>query len=140
MPKTSHPIILLDCILKNSKKWYFKGSLLYQAPCQNLTPSSHSPWQILLYGKNQPSLFLWLSKASVISTPSTPADEGTANKWNANPIQVLVGLFTRAQAKMFKETLNELIQNIWAEVNSWRPKEDAPRVPQSWISMIQAFE
>ena len=123
MPKTSHPIILLDCILKNSKKWYFKGSLLYQAPCQNLTPSSHSPWQILLYG-----------------TPSTPADEGTANKWNANPIQVLVGLVTRAQAKMFKETLNELIQNIWAEVNSWRPKEDAPRVPQSWISMIQAFE
>ena len=41
---------------------------------------------------------------------------------------------------MFKETLNGLIQNIWVEVNSWRPKEGALHVPQGWISIIQALE
>ncbi|RVW27427.1 hypothetical protein CK203_095408 [Vitis vinifera] len=67
-------------------------------------------------------------------------DEDTTNKWNANPIQVPVGLITRAQAKKFKETLNGLILNIWAEVNLWRPKEDTLHIPQGWISMIQALE
>ena len=51
------------------------------------------------------------------------------NKWNVDPIQVPVGPVTRAQAKKFKKTLNGLIQNIWIEVNSWRPKEDALHVP-----------
>ena len=41
---------------------------------------------------------------------------------------------------MFKETLNGLIQNIWVEVNSWRPKEGPLHVPQGWISIIQALE
>ena len=67
-------------------------------------------------------------------------DEGTTNKWNANPIQLPVGPIIRAQAKKFKETLNGLIQNIWVEVNLWRPKEDALHIPQGWISMIQALE
>ncbi|KAL6327278.1 hypothetical protein AAG906_017835 [Vitis piasezkii] len=62
-------------------------------------------------------------------------NEGMTNKWNANSIQVLVGLVTRARAKKFKETLNGLIQNIWAEVNSWRPKEDAPHVPQEEVDL-----
>ena len=60
--------------------------------------------------------------------------------WNADSIQVLFGPVTMAQAKKFKETLNGLIHNIWDEVNSWRPKEDALHVPQVWISMIQALE
>ena len=63
-------------------------------------------------------------------------DEGTTNKWNANPIQVLVGLVTRAQAKKFEETLNGLIQNIWVEINSWKPKEDpmilVPKKDGTW--------
>ena len=67
-------------------------------------------------------------------------DEDTTNKWNANPIQVPVGLITRARVKKFKETLNGLILNIWAEVNLWRPKEDTLHIPQGWISMIQALE
>ncbi|KAL6327910.1 hypothetical protein AAG906_027320 [Vitis piasezkii] len=57
-------------------------------------------------------------------------NEGMTNKWNATPIQVLVG----------PETLNGLIQNIWAKMNSWRPKKDVSRVPQGSISMIQAFK
>ena len=67
-------------------------------------------------------------------------DESTTNKWNVDPIKVPVGPITRAQVKKFKETLNGLIHNIWVEVISWRPREDAPHVPQGWISMIQALE
>ena len=44
-------------------------------------------------------------------------DEGTTNKWNADPIQVPIALVTRARAKKFKETLNGLIQNIWVEIH-----------------------
>ena len=61
-------------------------------------------------------------------------------EWNTNPIQVPIGPVTKAQAKKLKKTFNGLIQNIWVEVNLWRTKEDAPCVPQAWISMIQAFE
>ena len=61
-------------------------------------------------------------------------------KWNAYPIQVLVGLVTRARVKKFKETLNGLIQYIWVKVNLWKPKEDALHVPSGWISMIQALK
>ncbi|RVW31750.1 hypothetical protein CK203_106672 [Vitis vinifera] len=67
-------------------------------------------------------------------------DEGTTNKWNKDLIQVPVGPIIRTRAKKFKETLNGLIHNIWAEVNSWKPKKDALHVPQGWISMIQAWE
>ena len=67
-------------------------------------------------------------------------DEGTTNKWNANPIQVSIGPITRVRAKKLKETLNGLIQNIWIEVNSWRPKEDGLHIPQGWISIIQALK
>ena len=67
-------------------------------------------------------------------------DEGTTNKWNANPIQVPVGPIIRAQAKKFKETLNGLIQNIWVEVNSWKTKEDTLHILHCWISMIQVLE
>ena len=44
------------------------------------------------------------------------------------------------ELKKFKETLNGLIHNIWAKVNSWRPKKDALHVPQGWIFMIQVLE
>ncbi|KAK9178032.1 hypothetical protein WN943_027222 [Citrus x changshan-huyou] len=37
-----------------------------------------------------------------------------------DPIQVLVGPVTRAQAKKFKEALNGLIQATWAQSNLWR--------------------
>ena len=41
----------------------------------------------------------------------------------SDPIQVPVGLVTRAQAKKFKEALNRLIQASSAQSNSWRPVE-----------------
>ena len=64
--------------------------------------------------------------------------------WLTNGMHVLFKFqLVRLQGlklKKFKKTLNGLIHNIWAEVNSWRPKEDTPHVPQGWISMIQALE
>ncbi|GMN59289.1 hypothetical protein TIFTF001_028389 [Ficus carica] len=63
-----------------------------------------------------------------------------ANKWIVDPIHVPIGPVTRARTRRFKETLNGLIQIIWTEVNLCRPKGDVPRVPQGWISMIQALE
>ncbi|PON43561.1 hypothetical protein TorRG33x02_333540, partial [Trema orientale] len=44
--------------------------------------------------------------------------------WNADPIQVPIGPITRARAKRFKTALSGLIQSNWAELNSWRHKND----------------
>ena len=70
-------------------------------------------------------IFVWLflSICLIIFSKNTCCDEGTTNKWNADPIQVPVGSVTSALAKKFKETLNGLIQKIWVEVNLWRPKK-----------------
>ena len=48
----------------------------------------------------------------------TLADEGMTNQWRIDPIQVPIGLVTRVRAKRFKETLNGLIQHIWAKEHS----------------------
>ena len=48
------------------------------------------------------------------------------NTWDetySDPMQVPVGLVTRARVKKFKEALNGLIQATWAQSNSWRPVE-----------------
>ena len=55
-------------------------------------------------------------------------------------IQLPIGPFRRARAKRFKKNLNGLIQHIWAEENSCRPKEGMSHRPQGGISMIQANE
>ena len=48
----------------------------------------------------------------------TDGDQGTVSK---DLVQVPIGPVTRAQAKKFKDVLNELIQELWAQANSWRP-------------------
>ena len=67
-------------------------------------------------------------------------DEGTTNKWSIDPIQVPIGPVTRRRAKRFKETLNGLIQHIWAEESSCRSKGDATCVPRGWVSIIQVMD
>jgi hypothetical protein len=42
-------------------------------------------------------------------------DQGTTSK---DLIQVPIGLVTRARAKKFKDVLNGLIQELWAQANS----------------------
>ena len=65
-------------------------------------------------------------------------DEGATDKWSIDPIQVPNGPITRARAKIFKETLNGLIQSIWVEESSCWSKGDAKCVLQDWASLIQA--
>ena len=50
-------------------------------------------------------------------------DVASTRSWNADPIQVLIGLVTRARAKKFQNALSGLIQGSWAQASTWRPIE-----------------
>jgi hypothetical protein len=52
----------------------------------------------------------------------------------------LSGPVTRARAKKFKDVLNGLIQELWAQANSWRPIEHDPRGQQRIVTLIQVLE
>jgi hypothetical protein len=64
-------------------------------------------------------------------------DQGTTSK---NLIQVPIGPVTRARAKKFKDVLNGLIQELWAQANSWRPIEYDPQRQQRIVTLIQVLE
>jgi hypothetical protein len=55
-------------------------------------------------------------------------------------VQVPIGPVTRARAKKFKDVLNGLIQELWAQANSWRPIEHDPRGQQKIVTLIQVLE
>ena len=60
--------------------------------------------------------------------------------WNADPVQVPIGPVTRAQAKRFNESLNGLIQHIWAKNHLFGPNDNSKCDPQGGVSMIQVVE
>jgi hypothetical protein len=64
-------------------------------------------------------------------------DQDTTSK---DLIQVPIGPVTRARAKKFKDVLNGLIQELWAQANSWRPIEHDPREQQRIVTLIQVLE
>jgi hypothetical protein len=64
-------------------------------------------------------------------------DQGTASK---DLVQVPIGPVTRARAKKFKDVLNGLIQELWAQANSWRPIVHDPRGQQRIVTLIQVLE
>ena len=66
-------------------------------------------------------------------------DDGTTIKRSMDPFQVPIGVVTKARDKRFKVTLYGLIQCIWAKESSYRSKGDSTRVPQGWMSIIQAW-
>jgi hypothetical protein len=63
--------------------------------------------------------------------------QGTTSK---DLIQVPIGPITRAQAKKFKDVLNGLIQELWAQINSLRPIEHDPQWQQRIVTLIQVLE
>jgi hypothetical protein len=67
----------------------------------------------------------------------TDGDQGTTSK---DLIQVPIGPVTRARAKKFKDVLNGLIQELWAQANSWRPIEHDPPGQQRIVTLIQVLE
>jgi hypothetical protein len=64
-------------------------------------------------------------------------DQGTTSK---DLIQVPIGPVTRARAKKFKDVLNGLIQELWAQANSGRPIEHDPQRQQRIVTLIQVLE
>uniref|UniRef100_A0A2N9GQ32 Retrotransposon gag domain-containing protein n=1 Tax=Fagus sylvatica TaxID=28930 RepID=A0A2N9GQ32_FAGSY len=62
---------------------------------------------------------------------------GTTSK---DLVQVPIGPVTRARAKKFKDVLNGLIQELWAQANSWRPIEHDPPGQQRIVTLIQVLE
>jgi hypothetical protein len=55
-------------------------------------------------------------------------------------VQVPIGLVTRARAKKFKDVLNGLIEELWAQANSWRPIEHDSCGQQRIVTLIQFLE
>jgi hypothetical protein len=64
-------------------------------------------------------------------------DQGTTLK---DLIQVPIGPITRARAKKFKDVLNGLIQELWAQINSLGPIEHDPQWQQRIVTLIQVLE
>jgi hypothetical protein len=82
---------------------------------------------------NQPIFVLLYEEACF----NTDGDQGTTSK---DFIQVPIGPVTRAPSKKFKDVLNGLIQELWAQANSWRPIEHDPRRQQRIVALIQVLE
>ena len=59
---------------------------------------------------------------------------------NTDLVRVPIGPVTRARAKRFKESLNELIQHIWAKNHLCGPNDNSTRDLQGGVSMVQAVE
>ncbi|KAB1219907.1 hypothetical protein CJ030_MR3G009549 [Morella rubra] len=64
-------------------------------------------------------------------------NQGTVSKYL---VQVPIGPVTRARAKKFKDVLNGLIQEAWAQANALRPIEHDPREQPRIITLIQVLE
>ena len=76
----------------------------------------------------------------IIDTEMHKGSDGNQGALLKDPVQVPIGPVTRARAKKFKELLNGLIQEAWAQANSWRPIEQDPREPQRIVNLIQVLE
>jgi len=86
--------------------------------------------------ENVSGLFLQNSIAIKVLARSD-GDQGTASK---DLVQVPIGPVTTARAKKFKDVLNGLIQELWAQANSWRPIKHDPRGQQRIVTLIQVLE
>ena len=76
---------------------------------------------------------------SIYCLPSNEA-EGDQSTTSKDLIQVPIGTVTRARAKKFKDVLNGLIQELWAQANSWRPIKHDPPGQQRIVTLIQFLE
>ena len=56
-----------------------------------------------------------------------------------DPLHVPIGPITKARSKKIKEALNGLIQEIWADSNTGRPKL-GPKEDEGIINLIQSIE
>jgi hypothetical protein len=76
-------------------------------------------------------------RANPFQGEGNDGDQGTTSN---DLVQVPVGPITRAQAKKFEDVLNGLIQELWAQANSWRAIEHDPRGQQIIVTLIQVLK
>ena len=76
-------------------------------------------------------------RANPFQEEGNDADQGTTLK---DLVQVPIGPVMRARAKKFKDVFNGLIQELWAQANSWRPIEHDLRGRQRIVTLIQVLE
>jgi hypothetical protein len=82
--------------------------------------------------------FVYRANMHILQLSQLDGDQGTTLKDLA---QVPIGPVTKAQAKKFKDVLNRLIQELWAQANLWRPIEHDPRGQQRIaVTLIQVLE
>ena len=74
-----------------------------------------------------------VSRRRIKLKTTNDGDQGTTSK---DLVQVPIGPVTRARAKKFKDVLNGLIQELWAQANSWRPIEHDPPRQQRIVTLI----
>ena len=117
--------------------------------CSKLLPRGNSPFQVLkcindnAYKLDLPSKYDVSATFNVTDlSPFEVGDDLRANPFqeegndgdqdttSKDLVQVPTGLVTIARAKKFKDVLNGLIQELWAQANSWRPIEHDPRGQQ----------
>ena len=94
-------------------------------------PSEYSTFVHLLL------LLLLFFSISLLKGKFKDGDQGTTLK---DLVQVPIGPVMRARAKKFKDVLDGLIQELWAQANSWRPIEHDPRGQQKIVTLIQVLE
>jgi hypothetical protein len=68
---------------------------------------------------------------------ASDGDQSTSSK---DLVQVPNRPVTRARAKKFKDVLNGLIQELWAQANSWKPIEHDSRGQQRIVTVIQVLK
>jgi hypothetical protein len=82
--------------------------------------------------------FVYRTNMHILQLSQFDGDQGTTSKDLA---QVPIGPVMRARAKKFKDVLSGLIQELWAQANSWRPIEHDPRGQQRIVvTLIQVLE
>ncbi|GMN62552.1 hypothetical protein TIFTF001_031627 [Ficus carica] len=87
----------------------------------------------------------WLKFKNETNALNIDEDVGSTGKsmWDetySNPVQVPIGLVTRACAKKFKDVLIGLIQATWSQAIAWRPIEGITSDNQPNKCVIQVLE
>jgi hypothetical protein len=74
------------------------------------------------------------------ANPFQEGNNGDQSTTSKDLVQVPIEPVTRGRATKFKDVLNGLVQELWAQANSWKPIEHDPRGQQRIVTLIQVLE